>query len=526
MQEITEKPHSELVETVLAQAVKIAELEAKIAWFEEQFHLAKHRQFGASSEKTAHLQEAMLFDEAEAVAEPALPEPPIEVVTYTRKKTKGHRQAQLADLPVTEIAYELPEGEQVCPQCNGELHDMGTEVRQEIKIVPAQVSVVKHIRHKYACRHCQVEETTTPIVAAPMPTPAFPNSIASPSAVAHIMNEKFVMGTPLYRLEQQLQRQGIELSRQTMANWMIRGAGWLETVYDRLHEDLLTRDIIHADETTLQVLKEPSRAAQTDSYMWLYRTGRIGPPIVLFEYQSTRAGAHPKDFLGEFAGYLNADGYSGYDKLSEQLTLVGCWAHARRKFDEAVKALPPAALRKNPTAATTAQTGLAFCNEVYAIEADLKNATDDERFAARLERSKPVLDRFKAWLDEQLPKVLPQSTLGKAVGYCRNQWPKLCAFLLDGRLEIDNNRAERSIKPFVIGRKNWLFANTPKGAKSSAILYSIVETAKENALNPFKYLEHLFETLPNIHRADPDEIAKLLPWDQAVQDRCRIPGRK
>jgi hypothetical protein len=260
--------------------------------------------------------------------------------------------------------------------------------------------------------------------------------------------------------------------------------------------------------------------------MWLYRTGRIGPPIVLFEYQSTRAGAHPKDFLGEFAGYLNADGYSGYDKLSEQLTLVGCWAHARRKFDEAVKALPPAALRKNPTAATTAQTGLAFCNEVYAIEADLKNATDDERFAARLERSKPVLDRFKAWLDEQLPKVLPQSTLGKAVGYCRNQWPKLCAFLLDGRLEIDNNRAERSIKPFVIGRKNWLFANTPKGAKSSAILYSIVETAKENALNPFKYLEHLFETLPNIHRADPDEIAKLLPWDQAVQDRCRIPGRK
>lgn len=527
MEQIAKKSHEELFETAQKLEAENLELKAENQWLKEQFQLAKHRQFGASSEKTPPGQEALLFNEVEVCAEPAIPEPPIEVATYTRKKTKGHREAQLANLPVTEIEHELAEDEKVCPQCEGPLHEMGTEVRQEIKIVPAQVSVVKHVRHKYACRHCQVEETTTPILTATMPKPAFVGSVASPSAVAHIMTEKFVMGSPLYRIEQQLTRNGLNLSRQTMANWMIRGASWLESLYERLHEELLGREIIHADETTLQVLREPDRDAKTDSYMWLYRTGRIGPPIVLFEYQATRAGKHPKDFLGEYKGYLNVDGYGGYDPLPEdKVTLVGCWAHARRKFDEAVKALPPTAVRKNPAALSTAQTGLGYCNELYKIEADLKDKNADERFAARLERSKPVLVRFKVWLDEQLPKVLPQSTLGKAVGYCCNQWTKLNAFLLDGRLEIDNNRAERSIKPFVIGRKNWLFANTPKGAKSSAIIYSLVETAKENGLNPYWYLEYLFEMLPNIDRADPAAVALLLPWAEVVQQKCSVPARR
>jgi transposase len=526
------KTREELVET--AQALvedntnlnrKVVQLEAKIAWFEEQFRLAQHRRFGASSEQTPVGQEALLFNEAEACATPALPEPTVEEITYKRRKTKGHREAQLAGLPVEEIPYELPEAERICPQCSGALHEMGTEVRQELKIVPAQVSVVRHIRAKYACRHCQAEETTTPILTAPMPKPAFPNSVASASAAAHIMSEKFVMGSPLYRIEQQLERNGLNLSRQTMANWMIKGAGWLETVYDRMKAELLARDIVHADETTLQVLREPNRDAKTDSYMWLYRTGREGPAIVLFDYQTTRAGSHPKDFLGEYDGYLNVDGYAGYDALSAQLTLAGCWTHARRKFDEAVKALPAVA-RKNGAAQSSAHAGLAFCNALYKIESDLKGATDNERFAARIERSKPVLDAFKLWLDENAASVLPKSALGTAIAYCRNQWTKLNAFLLDGRLEIDNNRAERSIKPFVIGRKNWLFANTPKGARASAVIYSLVETAKENGLNPFAYLEHLFEALPNIDADDPAVAAGLLPWATAVQQKCRIPRRK
>jgi transposase len=256
MTELTDKTREELLETAVDLAQRVEALEAKVAWFEEQFRLAKHRQFGSSSEKTPVGQEAFVFNEAEAEAEPALPEPPIEVVTYRRRKTRGHREAQLANLPVEEIPYRLTEEEQVCPQCSGPLHEMGEEVRQELKIVPAQVSVVKHIRYKYACRHCQQEETTTPIAIATMPKPAFPNSIASASALAHIMTQKFAMGTPLYRLEQQFERQGIDLSRQTMANWMIRGAGWFEPIYDRLRGELLARDIIHADETTLQVLRQ------------------------------------------------------------------------------------------------------------------------------------------------------------------------------------------------------------------------------------------------------------------------------
>jgi hypothetical protein len=259
--------------------------------------------------------------------------------------------------------------------------------------------------------------------------------------------------------------------------------------------------------------------------MWEYRTGRIGPAIILYEYQPTRAGKHPQNFLRGYMGYLQVDGYGAYDLLASIITLVGCMAHARRKFDEALKVVPSIA-RKSAGVQPVAQAGLQFIGELYKIENDLKDATDHERYIARLERSKPVLDRFKLWLDDQATKVLPKCALGTAIGYCRKQWTKLNEFLSDGRLEIDNNRAERSIKPFVIGRKNWLFANTPKGAVASATIYSIVETAKENGLDPFAYLNLLFETLPNIDANDPEAIDALLPWSQAVQEKCRPPARK
>jgi len=536
---ITDKRIEELAQINQAQADEITLLKAKVAWFEEQLVLAKHRQFGTSSEQTAVGQEALVFNEAEALAAPELPEPVIETVTYDRRKPVGGRKAQVAGLPVEEIDYRLPEDEQICPQCAGPLHEMGADVRQEIKIVPATATLVKHNRIKYACRHCQCEETTTPILTAPAPKPAFPNSLASASAVAHIMTEKFVMASPLYRQEKQLERNGINICRQTLANWMIKGAEWLDLVYRPLHVDLLTRPVIHADETILQVLREPGRAATADSRMWLYRTGWQEPPdepdpdqtmiwsrpIVLFEYQQTRGSKHPKDFLGDYNGFLNTDAYCGYDPLAIQLTLLGCWAHARRTFVDAIKVLPPSAQndKNNPS---PAHIGLKRCNDLYSIEHGLKDCTAHQRYTARLEKSKPVLDSFKQWLDEMAGKVIPKSKLGQAIGYCRSQWTKLCAFLLDGRLEIDNNRAERSIKAFVIGRKNFLFANTPNGAKASATIYSIVETAKENGLNPFKYLEYLFEKLPNIDRDDPAAIAELFPWAPAVQDKCGVPARK
>ena len=253
--------------------------------------------------------------------------------------------------------------------------------------------------------------------------------------------------------------------------------------------------------------------------MWLYRSGRDGPPIVLFAYQPTRASEHPRQFLQGFGGFLQVDGYAGYDSLPG-VTLVGCWAHARRKFVEALHALPAEARKKNNT---PSHAGLAFCDALFTIERDLHDRTAEQRFATRQERSLPVLTQLRAWLDAMESKVLPKSLLGAAVTYCRNQWSKLTHFLLDGRLELDNNRAERSIKPFVIGRKNWLFANTAGGARSSAVLYSLVETAKENGLNPFPYLTYLFEQLPNINCKDPQQLDRLLPWAETIQEQFHIP---
>jgi hypothetical protein len=354
-----------------------------------------------------------------------------------------------------------------------------------------------------------------------MPAPVVPGSLVSPSAMAFIMTQKYVDGLPLYRQEQQLARLGVELSRQTLANWMILGSQrWLRPMYNRMHEHLLAQDILHADETTLQVLQESGRSAQSTSYMWLYRSGRDGPAIVLYDYQTTRAGKHPARFLSGFKGYLHVDGYAGYHGLAD-VTLVGCWAHARRKFDEALKALPP----EHRQAEVAAKEGLAFCNQLFAIERDLLDATPEKRYADRLERSRPVLEAFLIWLKQQGPKVLPKSAFGVAIKYCRSQWDKLSAFLQDGRLELDNNRSERSIKPFVIGRKNWLFANTPNGATASATIYSIMETAKENGLNPFPYLTYLFEKLPNLDVKDPKVLDDLMPWSSTLPDSCRMPKK-
>ncbi|MGI6650122.1 MAG: IS66 family transposase [Bacillota bacterium] len=496
-----------------------AELTAKLNWLMEQLRLNKRRQFGVSSERTAPEQQQLsFFNEAEAEAKPDLAEPTMEMITYKRRKQRGHREAVLEDLPVETVEYRLPAEEQICSCCGGPLHEMSTEVRQELQIIPAQVKVVRHIRYVYACRRCEREEINTPIVTAPAPSPVFPGSLASPSAMAYIMNQKYGEGLPLYRQEQQFAALGIELSRQTLANWVLRGANnWLSLICDRLHEHLRQRDILHADETTLQVLREPGRAAETQSYLWLYRTGRDGPPIVLYDYQTTRASKHPRRFLAGFKGYLHVDGYAGYNELPD-VTLVGCWAHARRKFDEALKALPD----PKRAAAVAAREGLEFCNQLFAIERELKEATPEERYHTRLVRSRPVLDAFLAWLKHHKPQVLPKSAFGQAINYCLKQWDKLTAFLQDGRLELDNNRSERSIKPFVIGRKNWLFANTPRGARASAITYSIIETAKENGLSPFHYLKYLFEKLPNLDIRDRNALDELLPWSDSLPPACRV----
>lgn len=323
------------------------------------------------------------------------------------------------------------------------------------------------------------------------------------------MTQKFVQAVPIYRQEQDYQRNGLQLSRQTLSNWANRSAlEWLSPLYEALKENLLAREILSADETTVQVFREPNKKATTKSYMWLYRTGDDQPerPIVLYEYQPSRSAHHSKKFLGNFRGFLHADGYEAYHKLGSSIIVCGCLAHARRKFEEALKSIPP-----KEQIGSQAMVGKGYCDKLFEIEKQLKDLEPKERYEKRLELAKPVWDAYLSWLKNSNP--LPQSALGKAIYYSLNQWKYLQNYLLDGRCEISNNRAERSIKPFIIGRKNFLFANTVRGAQASAITYSIIETAKENNLNPFEYLKHLFEQLPNIDfKENPEDLKNYLPW--------------
>lgn len=501
-------------------------MQAKLAWYEEQFRLSRAQRFGPSSEQTTSFDQMSFFNEAESESSAFVAiEPKLDEAEVPRKqKQKGHKEKITKPLPIETIEYRLSTEEMACVQCGNTLHEMSKEVRKELKVIPAQVMVTEHVRYVYGCRNCEKNEITTPIITAPMPNPAIGNSLASPSMLAHIMNRKYVEAIPLYRQEQQFKRYGLQLSRQTLANWMIKASSWLTPLYEAMHQEILNKDIAHADETTLEVLCEPGREATTPSFMWLYCTGREDTPIVLYEYTQGRSGDYAKKFLKGFTGYLHTDGYAGYHKLLKNaeggdsgVFLVGCWSHARRRYDEALKALD----KKEQGKAANILKGLEFCNKLFQIEDETKDLSPVERTIYRNRKAKPLLAEYFAWCEEMAPKVLPKSKLGDAVNYSLNQRKYLENYLLDGRLELSNNRAERSIKPFVIGRKNWLFSNAPKGATASAVIYSIVETAKENNLNPFPYLQYLFEQLPNIDLKNPEVLKKYFPWSEELPKECR-----
>jgi len=500
---------------ILALKNRQAELEALLKFYEGQFRLSKHRQFGSSSEKHTIPEQFGLFDEAENIADPKLPEPELEQIIYTRRKKAGKREDDLSGLPVEVIEHKLPADDQVCPDCGGNLHEMGHDSRRELAIIPAQVKVVEHKRAVYSCRNCEKTGYRVPILKAPMPEPVIKGSLASPSAVAHIMTQKYVMYAPLYRQEQEFKRQDVYLSRQTMANWVIRCAeDWLNPVYERLKMKLLAGEVLHADETTLQVLKEPGKPAKSKSYMWLYRTsGDTNKHIVLFEYKPSRSSDHPKHFLSEFKGLLHADGYSGYHALPDRITVIGCWVHLRRKFTDALKTIPHA-----ERSGSIADEAIRRIGYLFHLEDQWANRMPEERHRLRLEKSEPLATGFFNWLETQ--KVMPKIATGEAIKYALGQKKWLLNVYLDGRTEISNNRAENAVRPFTLGRKNWLFCNTVKGADASAAVYSIIETAKANGLKPFEYLEFLFETLPNAKAGDID---LMLPWGKAIPDRCRMP---
>lgn len=502
-------------DTVTIPRAEYELMKSQIQYLMEQLKLSKHRQFGASSEKSEYDQ-INLFNEAEVYAEPLVAQPALtEVEKHYRKKRREAKDRLPQDLPVEVVEHRLSYNEQDCPACDGALHVMGKEVvRRDLKLIPAMAVIVEHVQYTYACRNCEKNAISVPIVKAPMPEPVIKGSFAAPESVAHLMVQKFVMGVPLYRQEQEWKRQGIMLNRQTMSNWLIRCAEeWLEPVYSALKRKLLTHEVLHADETTLQVLRESGRAAQSKSYMWVYRTsGDAGHPIVLLEYQPGRGAEYPKAFLKGWGGYLHTDGWDAYHKLPGDVVVVGCWAHARRYFDKALKAIPKNSDNSGPL------TGKRYCDKLFTLERDLAELSAEERYHKRLELAKPVMDDFLAWLNSL--GELAQNAFGKAVSYTLGQWKYLERYLLDGRLEISNNRAERSVKPFVIDRKNFLFAITPAGAAASAIIFSICETAKENGLTPYEYLAFLFRALPN----NPETpIDNFLPGEPLIPKSCLLP---
>ena len=481
----------------------------KNQWLLEQLRLNRKKQYGSSSEQLDQLvfeQFGRVFNEAEAWCS-GVGKKETQVKAHTRKPRSGSLDEVAPEGTPVEVVEHRPENRS-CPKCNSEMVEIGKEVRRSLKMEPARFWIQEDVYYTYACKVCEKKTGDSVIVNTPKKPAVLPGSFASPESIAHLMVQKFVMYSPLYRQEQEWGRQGLKLSRQVMSHWLLRAAeDWLAPIYQELHRELLKRDVLHGDETTLQVLKEPGKSAQSKSYMWLYRTGGDAEhPIVLYDYRPDRKAKNAEEFLEGFSGYLHADGYQGYHKLRPDIRVVGCWAHARRKFDEAVKSLP-----KKEQAGCTALEGQAFCTKLFAIEAEIQDLSLEEKRKQRQGRAKPVLDALFSWAEEKRKVTPPKSALGKALHYLKEQRPYLVRYLEDGRLEISNNRAERSIKPFVMGRKNWLFANTPAGARASAVIYSLMETAKETGLDPYKYLLWALREAPKLFETDREWAKKLTP---------------
>jgi transposase len=513
-------PHDALIARILELENHNHQLAQRIAQLEEQFRLAQSKRFAPSSEKLKD----RAFDEAEQMAaaapsgddEPddvfALPDTGLPQPDEPARGKRG-RKPLPAELPRQRIEYDLPEDQKVCPCCRSAMHRMGEEVSEQLHI-EVKASVLQHVRFKYACRHCERNAERTPIVTAPMPAQPLPGSNASAAIIATVTAGKYVDGTPLYRMEDALARANIPVSRGTLANWIIRPAELhYSRLYDALRRTLLSQPLIHGDETTVQVLKEPGKTAQSQSYMWTYRSAEdCEQPVVLFDYQPGRGQEYPQAFLAGYEGMLMTDGYAAWRTL-EGPTHFGCLAHARRAFVDALKG------QKKPGG--RAAQALEYFKALYQVEtlarADLPEGETRTAYTYRLrqQHSVPLLTAFKAWLDEHESLVLPESLLGKAIAYTRNQWKYLSRYVSDGHAPLDNNVMERDIRPFATGRKSWLFHDTVAGAKASAMVYSLMLTCRACNVEPYAYLLHVLTELPQ--RAPDSDISDLLPFNFAKQ---------
>jgi transposase len=472
----------------------------KIHYLEEQLRLFKNELFGRSSEKRhePHPDQMPLFDDDDHGIGDTQPSDDTIVIAAHARKKRG-RKALPKDLPRIDIVHDLSEEQKQCG-CGQPKSCIGEEISEKLDFIPARLQVERHIRLKYACKSCEgVDDDGPTVMIAPAPVQLIPKSNATAGLLAHIAVSKFADAVPLYRQQKIFGRLGIDLSRAVMAKWMVQAAGSCAGLIDLLQEEIRGGPLIGIDESPLQVLNEAGRQNTSKSYMWVYRGGQLDRPTLLYQYHRTRSGRVALEFLADYHGYIQSDDFSGYDHLDQNPNIVhlGCWAHARRKFVKVVKVRKKhRPKRVNPK--SLADEALDYIGNLYQIEKEAhRRELDTMRiYQLRQEKAKPLLDKFKGWLETNRPLTPPKGLLGKAISYTLSNWKKLLIYLEDGRLRPDNNLVENAIRPFVVGRKNWLFAGSPDGAKASATFFTLIETAKANGLEPYAYLRHIFEKLP------------------------------
>lgn len=489
---------------------------------------ASKQRFGASSEKTpGYCNQVCLFEDEDESSKTDIDDIPQKQTVRAHKRLKrkaGDKEQLIADIP-REVVECIIGQDESCEVCNSELKAIGKKkVRTELEFIPARVKVTEYIQYIYKCVKCgnSDEYPEAVIRKADVPKPVMHRSIASPTSVAWLMYQKYVLAVPLYRQEKEWLRMGIELSRSNMSNWVIQCAAlWLKPLYERMHKKLLTYEIIMSDETSYQCNKEAGRKASSKSYLWLHRNGEcVGQPhVVLFQYTHTRAGENAKVFLQEFSGFLISDAYAGYEKV-ENIKRCLCWSHLRRYYIKAI----PLDNRKKEIPGSAGAKGRAYCDKLFKLEKKWKELTPEERKQKRLEESVPILNGFFAWAKNVSTN---QDPLKKALNYTLNHEEYFKNFLIDGRIPLSNNASENCIRPVAVARKNFLFSDSPRGAEASAIVFSIIETAKANGIDPYEYLVYIFKNLPNIDfKSNAESLEDYMPWSESLPETCRMKIKK
>lgn len=509
---------SQQEEVIEKKTTVIEEQKKRIAQLEEYLRLERARLYGRSSEKNQ--QQGDIFNEVEQADDAA--EAQEDDTTSESKKPRPKKQGRKPlspSLPRFQERVELTEEEKA-----GAVDTFFTKVREELDIIPAKVRVKEILQEKAVFLESSADDQPEKrvIKAAELPKHPIPKSAVTTSMLAYIIVAKYCDALPLYRLENILSRYGGSVTRTTMANWLIRLSAQLQGLINLMYDHQRTGIVINADETRIQVLKEPGKSINSDKYMWVTLGGPPGETAVLFEYDPSRGKEVPLRLLEGFHGYLQTDGYTSYNAVSVQEGIIqlGCFDHVRRKFVDAKKgeAKEKSKKKMKATKVSKADVALGKIAKLYAVEADIQSLPVDEKKQQRQLRSKPLLDDLKAWLEKNIVKVVPDSLVHTAMKYALNQWPKLVVYCENGHLNISNAAAENAIRPFTVGRKNWLFADTPKGARASAVYYSLIESAKVNGLEPYAYLSHVLKKLPYADTVEQLEV--LLPWAVKESGEC------